>query len=305
MLTHGTLTVGIVGAGRVGRTLGRGLHAAGWRVGPVVTRRASTARKAVRAIGDGQPHATLTRQLLAADLVLVCTADAEIGALARQLADLGGKEWRGRIVLHSSGRLDSRELSPLGEHGAATGSLHPVQVFNKLGTTPLDGCFFEIEGNPTALRAARRICRDLGCVPLAVPTTAKSAIHAARSFVTTFLGVTFETATRILMAHGFTRRRATRVLEPLAQCSLENMVRLGPQVFSYASPRASSARRIARGTRALRRFPRSYRDAYAALEGLRASLVLSRAPKKSPRRGRTRANQTSVRESKNLGGTKS
>src|SRR5580698_1414011 len=103
MLTHGTLTVGIVGAGRVGRTLGRGLRAAGWRVGPVVTRRPATARQAVRAIGDGQPHAALTRQLLAADLILVCVEDAEIGGLAKNLADLGGKEWRDRIVLHSSG----------------------------------------------------------------------------------------------------------------------------------------------------------------------------------------------------------
>ena len=106
MLTQGTLTVGIVGAGRVGRTLARGLRAAGWRVGPVVTRRTATARHAVRAIGDGQPHGALTPQLLAVDVVLVCVPDAEIGRVAARLAKLGGKEWRGRIVLHASGRLD-------------------------------------------------------------------------------------------------------------------------------------------------------------------------------------------------------
>src|ERR1700690_962104 len=98
MLTHGTLTVGIVGAGRVGRTLGRGLRAAGWRVGPVVTRRAAAARHAVRGIGDGQPHGDLTPQLLAVDVVLICATDGEIAGLAKRLAGLGRKEWRGRIV---------------------------------------------------------------------------------------------------------------------------------------------------------------------------------------------------------------
>ncbi|MGC1187838.1 MAG: DUF2520 domain-containing protein [Candidatus Acidiferrales bacterium] len=300
MLTHGTLTVGIVGAGRVGRALGHGLRAAGWRVGPVVTRRLSTARLAVRAIGDGQPYATLTRQLLAVDLVLVCATDAEISGVAKRLAELGGQEWRGRTVLHASGRLDSRELRPLGERGAATGSLHPVQIFNRRGMTPLEGCFFVIEGSPTALRAARRICRDLGGVPLSVPASGKSAIHAARSFVSAFLAASFETATRILMAHGFTRRQATRVLEPLARRTLDNVLRLGPQAVASGATHAPRAHRIPRGGAALRRFPRSYRDAYSALERLRNALGDSRAPKKSNGNGHEHAIHGGPREGKHL-----
>ena len=48
-------TVSIVGAGRVGRALGRRLHELGWHVGGVTGRSVSTARAAVRAIGAGQP----------------------------------------------------------------------------------------------------------------------------------------------------------------------------------------------------------------------------------------------------------
>ena len=48
-------TVSIVGAGRVGRALGRRLHELGWRVGGVTGRSISTARAAVRVIGAGQP----------------------------------------------------------------------------------------------------------------------------------------------------------------------------------------------------------------------------------------------------------
>ena len=49
-------TVSIVGAGRVGRALGRRLHELGWRIGAVTGRSMTTARAAVRAIGAGHPR---------------------------------------------------------------------------------------------------------------------------------------------------------------------------------------------------------------------------------------------------------
>jgi predicted short-subunit dehydrogenase-like oxidoreductase (DUF2520 family) len=53
-------TVSIVGAGRVGISLGKHLHERGWRIGAVVTRSKSTARAAVRRIGAGKPFDRLT-----------------------------------------------------------------------------------------------------------------------------------------------------------------------------------------------------------------------------------------------------
>jgi len=50
-------TVSIVGAGRVGRTLGKHLRERGWHIAAVVTRSAATSRAAVRAIGAGTPYA--------------------------------------------------------------------------------------------------------------------------------------------------------------------------------------------------------------------------------------------------------
>jgi predicted short-subunit dehydrogenase-like oxidoreductase (DUF2520 family) len=52
-----TRVLSIVGAGRLGRTLGRRLRERGWRIGAVVTRSAKTSRAAVRAIGAGTAHA--------------------------------------------------------------------------------------------------------------------------------------------------------------------------------------------------------------------------------------------------------
>ena len=53
-------TVSIVGAGRVGISLGKHLRELGWRIGAVVTRSKATARAAVRRIGAGKPFDRLT-----------------------------------------------------------------------------------------------------------------------------------------------------------------------------------------------------------------------------------------------------
>src|SRR5579859_5080662 len=96
-------TLSIIGAGRVGRSLGRRLRELGWKIGAVVTRSEPSARKAVRSIGAGRAHAFLTRQVLAAQVILIATPDRGIAGVAEELARIGAEELRGKIVLHTSG----------------------------------------------------------------------------------------------------------------------------------------------------------------------------------------------------------
>src|SRR5260370_35078539 len=97
----------IVGAGRVGKALGRCLHELGWRVGVVVTRSIPTARAAVRAIGAGFPTDRLTCQLLASDVVLMATPDNVISDGAADRAHLGGHSGRGKTVVAPRGGLEA------------------------------------------------------------------------------------------------------------------------------------------------------------------------------------------------------
>jgi predicted short-subunit dehydrogenase-like oxidoreductase (DUF2520 family) len=165
MLPHSmSSAVAIVGAGRVGRALGRRLHDLGWDIGVVTTRSITTARAAVHAIGAGRPMDRLTSQVVAADVVLIATPDEAIRRVAEELAQIGGEEWRGKAVLHTSGALDSSELGPLARTGAATGSLHPMQTFSNQNMPELAGSMFGMEGSAAALRVARRMVRQMGGV---------------------------------------------------------------------------------------------------------------------------------------------
>lgn len=268
-----SLSVAIVGAGRVGRTLARRLHELGWDVGAVVTRSLPTARAAVRAIGAGTPHPGLTRQVLAADVILIATPDDTIAATAARLARMGGEEWRGKVVLHTSGALASTVLAPLVRRGAAAGSLHPMQTFSSRGAPALEGVNCAMEGHARAQRVARLIARAIGGVAVKVAPADKPAYHVAAGCAAVQVLALVECGTRMLMALGFTRRQATRALCRMARETLLNLEHLGPHAAWTGPVARRDFQTVARHVAALRRFPREYRLAYAALTRLVVQLL--------------------------------
>ena|SRR5487761_56339 len=273
-------TIAIVGAGRVGRTLGRSLRARGWRIGAVVTRSAATARSAVRAVGCGHPLDHLTRRAMDADVVLIATPDDSIGDVAAGLARIGGEEWRGKVVLHTSGALDDSVLDPLAALGAEVGSMHPLQTFSGRGAPPLEGVTFVIQGGRRAQQMARRIARALGGVPVALRGGAKPAYHAAATFAAPYVLSLIESSTRILMRAGFSRHRAKLALLPLIRQTLANYERFGGQKAWTGPVARGDYSTVARHRLALAKWPREFADSYAALARLSARVLASEAERK-------------------------
>ena len=106
-----TETLAIVGAGRVGRALGRRLRELGWKVGAVVTRNETSARRAVRFIGAGTALSAMSRRILQSTCILIATPDSAVASVAEELSRIGGEELKGHVVLHTSGALDSTVLN--------------------------------------------------------------------------------------------------------------------------------------------------------------------------------------------------
>jgi predicted short-subunit dehydrogenase-like oxidoreductase (DUF2520 family) len=263
-------TVSIVGGGRVGRALGRRLHELGWRVGGVTGRSISTARAAVRAIGAGQPLDAPTHQILNSRVVLIATPDGAIEEVAKNLAHLAGKEWCGKVALHTSGSLDSSVLQPLADLGAATGSMHPMQTFSNQNIPELANCIFGIDGCPAALQAARKMIRQLGGVAVRLSGANKAAYHAAGTFACVYVLALMETATRLLMTQGFKRRQAMRALLPLTRQTLDNFERVGPLAAWTGPLSRGDFSTIERHVKALADFEPEYLEAYKTLSRLTA-----------------------------------
>jgi predicted short-subunit dehydrogenase-like oxidoreductase (DUF2520 family) len=266
-------TVSIVGAGRVGRALGRRLHELGWHVGAVTGRSISTARAAVRVIGAGQPLGGPTHQVLNSRVVLITTPDSAIEGVAKNLAQLGGSEWSGKVVLHTSGALDSSVLRPLADLGAATGSVHPMQTFSNQNIPDLANCMFGIEGGPAALRVARKMVHQMGGVAVRLSGANKAAYHAAGSFACAYVLALMEAATRLLMTQGFKRRQAMRALLPLTRQTLDNFERVGP-LAAWTGPLArGDFSTIERHVKALADFEPEYLEVYKTLSRLKAKVL--------------------------------
>ena len=285
----------IVGAGRVGSALGSLLRQNGWRIGLVITRSMQTARAARRRIGRGEPRAGLSEGVLAADLILIATPDHVVASTARALARLGessragGKAWRGKIVLHTSGALGSDVLRPLAIRGAAIGSLHPLQTFTPQNAPTLSGTTCAIEGSPGALRMARRLCRELGGIPVVLPSRRKAAYHAAAALAAGHVLAVIEAAVRMLVTVGFSRQRAIRALLPLTRQTLANYESSGAHTGWTGPLSRGDFGVIERHLEALRRFPREYRLAYDALSRLGVNVLANGSASKRRRLEQTLA----------------
>lgn len=268
-----TRSVSIIGPGRVGRTIGKCLHRCGWRIDAVVARSDTRARSAVRWIGAGTPHSFLSEQALAADLILLTTPEVALANVTKNLALLARDGLKRKVILHTSGALDSRLLAPLARRGAATGSLHPMQTFAGRTVPNLKGVLFAIEGDPTALRVARQVARELGGTPVLIEANQKTAYHAAGALVAGHGLALIEAATQILIGLGFTRRRALQALLPLMRQMLDNFEAFGPRA-AWTGPLARRDYAIVSAhAKALRRYPREFRNAYAALALLSGRLL--------------------------------
>lgn len=268
-------TVAIVGAGRLGRVLGRSLYHADWKIAAVVTRSEASARSAVRSIGAGYALVGVSTRVLHANIVLIATPDDAIRKVAAKLARLGADEWRGKVVLHTSGALDSSILSPLARRGAFTGSLHPLQTFGERASPPLEGVVFAVQGDPRAQRVARRIARAVGGIPVVLRGNVKAAYHAAGTLASPFLLVIVECALRILMDVGFSRRRAKMALLPLVRQTLANFERFGAKKSWTGPVSRGDFSTIARHKAALAEKPAEVQQAYDALARLSARLLAS------------------------------
>ncbi len=218
----------IIGAGRLGRTLGRLLALREYAPGGLSCRTLRSARQARAFIGGGEPTTSNVQAAARAPLVLIATPDREIAPVARDLAR-GRLTWRGRIVAHTSGAISSAALDPLKRCGALVASLHPLaSIAAPRPDLDLQGTPFAIEGDPGAVRPLRQLIVEVGGTPVTIPRQAKALYHLIACILSNdlvaFLAGGFEAARGL----GLGTRQAARLYMPLIRGTVENVARLGP-----------------------------------------------------------------------------
>ena len=269
--------ISIVGAGRIGRALGRRLREKGWKIHGVVTTSVATSRRAVRSIGGGHALASITSRILSAKLILIAVPESAIDRVVSDLQSLGSTSLEGKVVLYTSGVLSSDVLLPLRAFGAAVGTIHPLQTFAAVGTPALDGRLFVLEGDGAALRVARLLTRTLGGHVAQLNSSDKPLYHAAAVLACGHVLAVTEAAIQVLTSLGMKRREALKALLPLTRQVLENLERVGPRA-AWTGPLARGDYEvIEKHQKALKAASSEALSAYRALNHL-AARVLARNP---------------------------
>ena len=224
-------SVAIIGPGRIGQAIGRLLTESGVTITFVAARKLAATRRAARFVGKGIPLALSDPRLLSASVFLITTSDSAIAEVATKLAVQGnGKDgWRGKVVLHTCGSLSSAVLDPLKLRGAAIGSLHPYQTVPspQAGVRNLRGCFWALEGDPRALRVARRWVKLLGGVAFSIRPEKKTLYHLSAFVVCPTVVTLMAQAASLLKQAGVPERISRPMLRQFVAETARNFEDLG------------------------------------------------------------------------------
>ncbi|MGX6603853.1 Rossmann-like and DUF2520 domain-containing protein [Micromonosporaceae bacterium Da 78-11] len=218
------LTVGVVGAGRVGAVLGAALNAAGHRVVAAAAVSAASRDRVARLLPEAAilPADDVARA--ATDLLLLAVPDDALGSVVAGLAATGALR-PGQIVAHTSG---AHGLAVLGDVDGM--ALHPAMTFTGADTdlARLPGIAWGVTTGDRAF--ATRLVADLGGVPEWIAEDARPLYHAALAHGANHLVTLVNEAADLLRTAGV--EHPDRVLSPLLHAALDNALRLGDEALT-------------------------------------------------------------------------
>lgn len=183
------MKIGIIGAGKVGISLGYVLRSNGIDVVGISDVNRGALDRARGFLGADTLYTPDNIEIVdASDIIAIAVQDRLIGEAAQSVAD-EAPDVRGKLFFHTSGADPSTVLSPLEVKGASIGSLHPLQTFpdieSAIDVLPDTSIF--IEGDDRAREALRFLGENLGAKVYVVAAEDKIYYHLAAVFVCNLL----------------------------------------------------------------------------------------------------------------------
>ena len=204
------LSVLIFGAGKVGRGLARELRAKGARV-------------SLRPQREGLP-----KRRIEADVIILAVRDRDVAPTAEGLVKGALVGHRKAAIVHCAGALGPEALDAARGPNVSVAQMHPMISFASTSFTPsLARGQLHVDGDPAAMRAARRVGALLGMSARTIPALDRVAYHAAAGLVANGAAALAAGGVELLEKAGISRDTACAMLGPLLRSVAENVERLG------------------------------------------------------------------------------
>lgn len=269
------MTIGFIGAGKVGFSLGQFFAHGGLPMTGYYSRHRDSAQEATERTGTRQ-FASLEALVRASDAIFLTVPDGAISAVYEQLRqfDLTGKQ-----LCHCSGAISAQEAFPGGEMlGAELYSIHPLfPVSDKtVAWRGLTGAFFCLEGVGPHLSWWAETLAGLGAQVRLLPSRGKAAYHAACTVASNLMCALAQVSVDLLAGCGFSQPEALAALAPLMRANLEHILEDGPAGALTGPVERGDAATVARHLACLPE--ERTRRLYAAASGLLVDLAQKKHP---------------------------
>ena len=220
-------SIGIIGAGILGKGMALALAAKGYRVVGAHSRTVDSAQW----VADRIPGCRVmpTSQALAehADLVFITTPDSAISRVAETIS------WRsGQGVVHCCGSASTEILQPAVDLGAVAGAFHPFQTFAGLddpadAASRLVGVTFAVAGSGWVSDFLWYLAETLKGLPFLVSDSDRPLYHASGVFVSGHMVALFHSAIEVWQVLGFSQQQAVQSLYSLCRATLDAVAKDG------------------------------------------------------------------------------
>lgn len=270
----GRMSVGVVGAGRVGASIGASLRLAGHAVvGASGVSEASVTR--IDTMLPGVPRLDVEEVVRRSELVFLAVPDDAIAKLVEGLAAVGA--WRpGHLVAHCSGRLGLDAMAAATSAGAIPLAIHPAMTFTgtSLDLDRMVGATFAVTAPAAFLPIGQALVVEMGGEPVVLDDAARPLYHAALVHGANHVVTLVEQASSLLSAAGIDD--PGRVLGPLVHASVEGALTEAPGAMSTLTGPIvrGDARTVAAHLEALASRPEAAR-AYRAMAQTTVDLALA------------------------------
>ena len=268
-------TLNLVGAGRVGKTLGRLWQLAGvLQIQDVLTTRVASAQAAVDFIGAGHAVAA-PGQMRPADLWLIAVPDRQIATSAQTLTTLDVPP---ALAFHASGALGAAELAPLQTMGWRCASAHCILSFADPAQSlaQFAGTACALEGEAVATARLQPLFTAIGARCFALASEHKLVYHAAAVWATNFLPVLQAQAEALWQRSGLPAELLPGMRERLLRNAVDNLLALGPAGALTGPAARGDTSLVERQGQAIQALDADAGAAYAALSAMAARLARDR-----------------------------
>ena len=272
-------TLNIMGAGRVGQTLGHlWQQSRSFVLQDVLTRHADTAEAACAFMRGGTPVGEMAG-MRPADVWMLAVPDAQIRAAAEQLAHACGPQTTAPLVFHCSGAQSSDSLEALAAMGWRTASAHCILSFASAGVAvqQFAGTACALEGPADATATLHTAFTAIQAHCFTVQREHKLLYHAAAVFATNFLPVIQQTAEDAWRATGVPEALLPHLRESLLQNAVANITRMGPSKALTGPGARGDVEAIAKQAEVVTAWDAKAGAAYVALSDL--ALRMAKASK--------------------------